>query len=222
MNNTSARFVSFLFFLATTASPSNALADGKDARHAVSTTTVTNAAAPKPAGNTKAAVAPAKVATTRVPVAGEIAELARGALATSGAKLPKGATITNARPTTETTIPIAPSRVTMELTALPSKRVGKMTTTAVLVFWKDADVAARFPVTLEIAVPAEALVADVPKGAPVMLIVQRGSVEVSAPAVTSADGDVGDVVQVLLKPSGRAMRAQLVAKDRAIATEDGR
>jgi hypothetical protein len=45
---------------------------------------------------------------------------------------------------------------------------------------------------------------------------------VSTPAVTAGDADVGDVVQVLLRPSGRALRAQLVAKDRALAVEDGR
>ncbi len=52
--------------------------------------------------------------------------------------------------------------------------------------------------------------------------VRRGLIEVSTQAVTSADGDIGDVVQVLLRPSGRALRAQLVARDRSIAVEDGR
>jgi hypothetical protein len=53
-------------------------------------------------------------------------------------------------------------------------------------------------------------------------VVSRGLVEVTTPAVTSADADIGDVVQVLLRPSGRALRAELVAKDRALALEDGR
>jgi flagella basal body P-ring formation protein FlgA len=65
------------------------------------------------------------------------------------------------------------------------------------------------------------LVFELVKGAPVTLVVRRGLVEVTAPAVLSVDADVGDIVQVLLRPSGRAMRAHLVAKDRAVALEDG-
>jgi flagella basal body P-ring formation protein FlgA len=94
--------------------------------------------------------------------------------------------------------------------------------TGVLVFWKESDVVLRIPIHLDLSVPPEALIYDVPKGVALTLVVKRGLVEISTQAVTSSDADVGDVVQVLLRPSGRALRAEIVAKDRAIAVEDGR
>jgi hypothetical protein len=166
---------------------------------------------------------PAVPATWRRLAAGELAELARGALASSNVRLPKGAKVTAARPSTEgeVLVPIAPTRITIDLTP-PARRVGKVVTAAVLVFWKDADIVARTPLRLDLTVPPEAMVFDVPKGGVVTLVVRRGLVEVSTPAITSVEADVGDVVQVLLRPSGRALRAEIVAPDRAIAVEDGR
>ena len=182
-----------------------------------------------PAAPAAPAAPPAKptaakpIATTRRPTPNELTEIARTAIATTAAHLPKGATLVAARPSAGAAVevPLAPSRVTIDVTP-PPRRAGTVMATAVLVFWKDAEVSTRVPLHLELAVPPEALVFDVPKGGVLTLVVRRGLVEVSAQAVTSADADVGDVVQVILRPSGRALRAQLVARDRAIAVEDGR
>lgn len=174
----------------------------------------------EPHAPTAIASRPAKA--TRKPVANELTELARTALATSTVRLPKGATLVTARPsTTNVEIPMAPSRISIDLTP-PARRVGPIAATAVLVFWKEETVSARIPLHLELNVPQEALIYDVPKGASLSLVVRRGLVEVTAPAVTSSDADIGDTVQVLLRPSGRALRAQIIAKDRAIAVEDGK
>jgi hypothetical protein len=161
--------------------------------------------------------------TTRRPIPSELTELARTAITTSAARLPKGAQLVAARPSVASAveIPIAPSRVTIEVTP-PPRRAGAVVATAVLVFWKDAEVSARVPLHLDLTVPPEALLFDVPKGGVLTLVVRRGLIEVSAQAVTSSDADIGDVVQVLLRPSGRALRAQVVARDSAIAVEDGR
>jgi hypothetical protein len=164
---------------------------------------------------------PAPRPTSRRLAAGELLEIVRTAIASSGARLPKGATVGAARTTAALDVPIAPSRVTIDVTA-PARRVGVVVTTATLSFWNETDITARLPVSLELSVPAGALVYDVPKGGALTLVIRRGLVEVSTPAVTAGDADVGDVVQVLLRPSGRALRAQLVAKDRALAVEDGR
>jgi hypothetical protein len=169
-----------------------------------------------------AANADAAPPTTRKPVSGELTELARTALASSATHVPKHSKLLAARAASANVeIPLAPTRVTIDLTP-PARKAGNVTATGVLVFWKDADVSARVPLYLDLSVPPEALVYDVPKGAVVTLVVQRGAVEVSAPAVAAADADIGDIVQVLLRPSGRALRAQLVTKDRALAVEDGR
>jgi flagella basal body P-ring formation protein FlgA len=92
----------------------------------------------------------------------------------------------------------------------------------VLVFWRDEAVIGRVPVSLDLSVPPEALIWEVPKGASITVVVQRAGIEVSAPAVASTDGDIGDVVSVLLRPSGRSMRARIATRERAIAIEDGR
>lgn len=182
-----------------------------------------SAPAAPPAASAKATTPAAKAPSTRRPVANELTELARTAIVSSAARLPKGATLVAARASAGAAleIPVAPSRVTIEITP-PPRRAGAVVATAVLVFWRDAEVSARVPLHLDLSVPPEALVFDVPKGGVLTLVVRRGLIEVSVQAVTSADGDVGDVVQVLLRPSGRVLRAQLVARDRAIAVEDGR
>lgn len=159
--------------------------------------------------------------TARPPSSVALTEITRAAIAASGARLPKGATIAAVHATASVDVPATRDRVTIEVTA-PPRRAGSVNTTAVLTFWKAADVTARLPIIIELSVPPEALVFDVSKGAPLSLVVRRGLVEVTAPAVLAADADVGDVVQVLLRPSGRALRAQLVTKDRALAVEDGR
>jgi hypothetical protein len=183
--------------------------------------TSAGAAPPAPAQTGPHAL-PARPPTTRKPVASELTELARTALGSATVRVPKGARLIAARASSANVeIPIAPSKITIELTA-PPRKAGPVTTTAVLVFWKDADIAARVPLRLDLDVPPEALVYDVPKGAVVTLVVQRGLVEVSAQAVAASDADIGDVVQVLLRPSGRALRAQIVARDRALAVEEGR
>jgi hypothetical protein len=63
-------------------------------------------------------------------------------------------------------------------------------------------------------------VPDVAKGATITLLVRRGLVEVSIGAVAGADGDTGGILPVLLKPSGRVVRARIVDKDHAVALED--
>lgn len=156
--------------------------------------------------------------TTKRLGAAEVATAAREAIALSKPKLPKKSTVTNIRCTTTPEVPVTISRVTIDVTP-PPRKSGTVAATAVLTFYKENDVAARVPVTLDLDVPPESLIYDAPKGTTVTLVVQHGSVEITAPAVTSADADVGDDVQVLLKPSGRAFRTKLVAKDRALMVD---
>jgi len=157
----------------------------------------------------------------RKPVQGELLAIAREAVAASSARLPKGARIVGVRTAAAVEIPVAPSRVAAEITPAP-RRAGSVTTTAVLTFFRGADIASRLPVSLDLVVPPEALVFDLPKGTPVSLVVRRGLVEVTTSAVTSVDADLGDTIQVLVRPSGRALRARLVARDRAVADEEAR
>ena len=176
---------------------------------------------PARAEGAKAPTHAARPAPTRPPPALSLTEITRAAIAASGVRLPKGATIVSVHATAAAEVPATRDRVTIEVTA-PARRAGSVSTPALLTFWKAADITARLPIIIELSVPPEALIFEVQKGAALSLVVRRGLVEVTAPAVLAVDADVGDVVQVLLRPSGRALRAQLVARDRALAVEESR
>lgn len=165
------------------------------------------AEAPKPA-------APAPLAPA------ELEAVVRSALEGSAVKLPRGVTLVKVRALGTVSVPSGTTRTTLELTP-PPRRPGTSSTTAILAFWKGDALAARAPVTLELRGALEAA-PEVPKGTPVVLVVRREQFEITTAATTSEAADVGEIVQVLLRPSGRAMRAQLATRDRAIAVEDPR
>lgn len=171
------------------------------------------------AAPTKEPAANAARAARRMTVA-EVESIVRGEIARGALKLPKGATLTQIRANALPEAPTFVSRVTIELTP-PPRKAGPVSAVAVLTFWRDAAVTARVPISMDLSVPPEALTYDVVKGASITLVVQRGLVEVSVQAVAAHDADVGDVLQVLLRPSGRAIRARVAAKERAIAIKEG-
>lgn len=147
----------------------------------------------------------------------ELETITKEAIASSHAKLLRGTTVVGVK----TLSPVeVPSYATVVIdVATPARRAGKGSTSATLTFSDDTHVVARAVVTLLIDVPAESIPFDAPKGTPITVTVKRGLVEVSSPAVVAADADVGDVVGVMLRPSGRVMRARLVEKGRAVAEE---
>jgi hypothetical protein len=57
------------------------------------------------------------------------------------------------------------------------------------------------------------------RGGALTLVVRRGLVEVTSAAVAGADADIGNILQVTLRPSGRTVRARLVEKDLAELVE---
>jgi hypothetical protein len=116
-------------------------------------------------------------------------------------------------------VPAGFDHVTAELPA-PTRRAGSVNVVATVSFYSDSEIAARITVPVELLVSAEALVPDVAKGATITLVVQRGLVEVSIPGTAAADGDLGGVLPVMLKPSGRIVRARIVDKDHAVSVED--
>ena len=116
-------------------------------------------------------------------------------------------------------VPFGYDRVTVELPAL-AKRSGTVSVTASVAFLTDNDISARIMVAVDLTVPPQALVPDVAKGGPITLVIRRGLVEVSMPAFAAADGDLGTIVPILLKPSGRTVRAKMIDKDHAVSVEE--
>jgi hypothetical protein len=102
----------------------------------------------------------------------------------------------------------------------PPKKAGPFATTAFLSFYgAEAEVLARVPVPVELAVSAEGTAYDAARGRPVTLVIRRSLVEVRIGAFAGADADVGDPVPIQLRPSGRVVRARLLSKDEALALE---
>ena len=54
-------------------------------------------------------------------------------------------------------------------------------------------------------------------GLAITLVIRRGLVEVSSAGTAGADADVGDLVPVVLSPSGRTISARLEDADHALA-----
>ncbi len=150
----------------------------------------------------------------------ELSECVHNALLSGEATLPKG---TDLVAVSATVLPERPAytRTTVDITA-PVRRVGTGRATALVTFLHDDDVVGRVPVSLSVRMSQAAVTFDVPKGEVLTLAIERGRLEVSTSAVAASDGDVGDVIQVLLRPSGRALRARIVNRERAVLVEDRR
>lgn len=133
-------------------------------------------------------------------------------------RLPKGATLIQVGGTT-IDVPDGYESIAVDLPAFP-RHAGNVTLGASVSFLLDGGTIARITVPVEIAIPKEALLPDVTKGSTILLVVRRGLVEVSIGAIAAADGDTGAVLPVLLKPSGRVVRARIVDKDHAISIEE--
>lgn len=114
------------------------------------------------------------------------------------------------------------SNVEVDVPRAP-KKVGAFTTTAIASFFTRAgEVIGRVAAPVELTVSPNGALYDSTRGSAVTLVLRRGLVEVRAAGVAMADADVGDVVPVQLRPSGRVLRARLITTDEALAVEDGR
>lgn len=109
-------------------------------------------------------------------------------------------------------------KVTLDVPQLPRK-AGPMSVTVAVTFFSNGVVAARTTARLDIVLPPEAALAPIPKGAPILLSIKRGLVEVTISGYAGADADIGGILPVILKPSGRMLRARAIDKDHAIAEE---
>jgi hypothetical protein len=142
----------------------------------------------------------------------EVAEIVRDGLTES---LPKGASITNVH-AARISVPDGWTRTACTVPR-PPHRAGGLTSQASLTFYENDQATWRVVVPVDLALSQEATVYDVTRGSRVTLVIRRGFVEVSAVGTAGADADVGDLVPVILLPSGRTLAARLEDKDHAVA-----
>ena len=137
----------------------------------------------------------------------------------AAAPLPRGATLSNVR-AVGADVPADFQRVSVDLPLLP-RRAGPTTVQAVVTFLGENDAPLQKTITpIELVLPPEAALPDIPRGAPMTLVIRRGLVEVSISGVAATDGDIGAILPVTIRPSGRVLRARAVDRTHAVALED--
>ncbi len=144
--------------------------------------------------------------------AGEIADLVRAGLSEN---LPRGATIAGVHGT-RTSVPDGWTRATCEVPR-PPHRTGVVASSASLTFFENEQALWRISVPLDLNLDQDAKLYDLARGSRVTLLIRRGLVEVGAAGTAGADADVGDLVPVILLPSGRTLSARLEDREHAVA-----
>jgi hypothetical protein len=134
--------------------------------------------------------------------------------------LPRGAALSAVRATGSAEIPAGWDTVRVTLPQRPH-RVGIARATAVLTFGSGPDTVGTLTVPVELSLGPEAAAWDLAKGASVRVVVRRGAIEIEAPAIATADADIGSVLAVMLRSSGRIVRVRLLDRDQAELVEGG-
>ncbi len=154
--------------------------------------------------------------TTLTPASLE--QITRTALAKT---LPSGFKVTSVRAPRSVKVAEGWGGVTVSLPK-PPRREGTWSTTAMLNLGGGNAPVARVAVPVQLTISTAAAKPDVARGAALMLVVQRGTVEVRVRGFAGADADLGEVFPVQLRPSGRVVRAKLVTPKKAVAVDSER
>jgi hypothetical protein len=143
----------------------------------------------------------------------ELEKMLREAM--TGAAMFRGVTIASVRAPRATLVPAGWDTVLGEVPR-PPHRAGPVQSTVSLTLLRGQETLIRLFVPVELALGPEAMKPDLAKGAPVTLTLRRGMVEVSVAGRADADADVGGpIFPVVVRPSGRVLRARLLDKDHA-------
>jgi hypothetical protein len=105
-------------------------------------------------------------------------------------------------------------RVEYDLAKLPRKS-GSHQAPMTLRLSRDGQLLARVEVSARFELAPEHALPEVRRGSTVMLAISRGSVEVTAPALVNRDASFGDVVQVTVRGTNKAVQARLEPNGRA-------
>ncbi|MEO8799412.1 MAG: flagella basal body P-ring formation protein FlgA [Polyangiaceae bacterium] len=130
----------------------------------------------------------------------------------------RGASLANVRAARSVDVPEGYDRVTVDLPK-PPRRTGSFQTTAMLTFEENGTTLAKIPVPVELTLSAEAATPEITHGTEVQLVLRKGLIEVSTPAVAGADGDTGDVIAVTVRASNRVLHAKVMDSAHVLAVE---
>jgi hypothetical protein len=147
--------------------------------------------------------------------AADLETIVRDALAE---KLTPGVALSAVHPLQFVDVPEGCTRITADLTR-PPHRKGPFPSVVRLTFYDAAQALWMLTVPVDLTLSDEALVSDVQRGNRVTLVIRRGLVEVSSAGTAGADADVGNLIPIVLHPSGRIIQARVEDKDHAVAVD---
>ncbi len=150
----------------------------------------------------------------RVLTAAKLRRIGKAAIANAPGR--KGVVLRAIVPPTKIRIAAGWTEVSVRLQK-PPRRAGLWSTTAMLTFAANGETLKRVALPVRFEVSAAAAQPDVTKGSPLMLLVRSGLIELRVRATAGGNADIGQVVRVILRPSGRVVRAKLLSKKQAVA-----
>jgi hypothetical protein len=120
--------------------------------------------------------------------------------------LPAGVTLNSVEAKAKLTLPLRGSAGTATLPKLP-KRVGAVTTTAMVDIQLDGVLVRRVPVLVRLTIAASAARAAVPRGQAVTLVIERRSATISTDGIALRDAEIGEVAPFKVQRTGRVLNA---------------
>jgi len=131
-------------------------------------------------------------------------------------KLRRGVSVSAVHPQGAVSVPDGWTAITTEIPR-PPRRKGPLACDASVSFVENSQVIRMMSVPVELMLSAEAAVADVVHGTRLTLLIRRGLVEVTTLGTAASDADIGDLVPVVVHPSGRTIMAHLEDAEHAVA-----
>ena len=128
--------------------------------------------------------------------------------------LPPGVGLTKVAPTYEVVVPPSATVGGVEIPRHPRQK-GPFRTTATVQMMSDGEIVARVPVPVVLEISEDAARPDVARGARIGLVIDRRSLRIMTQASCMLDANIGDVVNVLVVPTNRVVKAKITSRDEA-------
>ena len=96
---------------------------------------------------------------------------------------------------------------------------GSVPWNATLELASDDGVVTKVPLGITLEVSEAAARADVPRGARIEVVLERGAIKIATTGTAMADADVGDTTQISLVSTGRVVHARVVSRERVEIVE---
>jgi hypothetical protein len=132
--------------------------------------------------------------------------------------LPPGVALTKLQPSYDVVVPPSATVGSVEIPRHPRQK-GPFRTTANVQMVADGSVVARIPVPIVLEISEAAARPDVARGTRIGLVIDRRSLRIMTQGACLLDANIGDVVNVLVVPTNRVVKAKITSRDEAHMVE---